>query len=126
MKNAVRKKTSLRITKNYSERIFPVLTYQVIAFFFYRLFNIPYDFPIPFLFKFVQLPKELIKKIKSYDLIIVEHPWLFSWIYNYLSKNNIKKKIILVAHNVEYDLQKIGIKKLSLLLIASIFANSTR
>ncbi len=103
---ALRKKTSLKINNHYHEHIFPVLSYQASAFFLYRLFHIPYDFPIPFLFRFCPMPDPLKHKISNSDVIIVEHPWLFSWTHR------LAKDIILVSHNVEYDLQKEGIKHL--------------
>ena len=105
-----KKKAINQITKNYTEIVIPIFIYQVFGFFLYRLFKIPHDFILPAIFKFVSIPKQLKESIEKSDFIIVEHPWLFAWIYDYIIKKNIKKKIILNAHNVEYDLQKTGLK----------------
>lgn len=99
------KKSITRIADNYTESIIPVFIYQIVGVILYRILKIPYDFIIPFIFRLVPLPNKLKKTIDECDLIMIEHPWLFSWIYRYLKKKNIKKPLILNSHNVEYDLQ---------------------
>jgi glycosyltransferase involved in cell wall biosynthesis len=86
----------------YSEIILPKALYMGSAFFISRILRMPFDFIVPFVFKFVK-EKRLENLIKGADIIQVEHPWIFSFIYKKAKRYN--KKIILVEHNVEYMLQ---------------------
>jgi len=109
---ALRKRTIIK-NKNYNEHIIPVPFYILSAFFIYRILKVPFDFIIPSIFRFVKIPEKLRQEIESCDIIQVEHPWLFSWVYRYLKKNRIKKPVVLVEHNIECELQKVGLRKLS-------------
>ena len=60
-----------------------------------------YDFLVPFIFKFIKPPRRLREALKRANLVQVEHPWLLNWV-----SKHTHKPIILVEHNVEYDLQK--------------------
>ena len=102
---ALRKRTIIK-NKNYNEHIIPVPFYILSAFFIYRILKVPFDFIIPSIFRFVKIPEKLRQEIESCDIIQVEHPWLFSWVYRYLKKNRIKKPVVLVEHNIEYLVYK--------------------
>lgn len=64
-----------------------------------------YDSLVPFIFKFIKTPSKLVEALERADLVQVEHPWLLNWVSKYIPKH-ANKPIILIAHNVEYDLQK--------------------
>ena len=93
---------------NYIEYIYTDLLYLISSFVLARIFKIPYDFPVHYLFRLKRMPKKLKEAIKEADLIQVEHPWIFSWVHRKVGKN----PMVLVEHNVEYELQKEGYKKL--------------
>lgn len=103
---AMRKKDKKIICKGYTEHIYPVVRYQAGAFFLSRLLNMPFDFPIPYLFNRLHLPSDLNDSLLTCDAVIIEHPWLYRWVRNSMPK---RQRMILVAHNVEYDLQREGL-----------------
>ncbi|MFH0870505.1 MAG: glycosyltransferase family 4 protein [archaeon] len=88
-------------SKNYHENVFPSMIYTsgVVMLKFLRIKN--YDFILPALFRFIRMPASLRKAIDKAYIIQVEHPWLVGWV-----RRRTKKPVVLVAHNVEYDLQK--------------------
>ncbi len=102
---------------NYTEYIYTDLFYLISSFILARIFKIPYDFPVHYLFRFKRLPKKLKKAIKEANIIQVEHPWIFSWIHRKIKK----KPLVLVEHNFEYELQKKGYNKLPKFLQNLIF-----
>jgi len=102
---------------NYIEYVNIDLFYFISSFILARVFGIPYDFPVHYLFRFKKTSRELKKAIKEADIIQVEHPWIFSWVY----RNIGGKPVVLVEHNFEYELQKKGYKKLPKFLQNLIF-----
>ncbi|MAG50619.1 hypothetical protein CL621_03185 [archaeon] len=107
---------------NYTEYINIDPFYFISSFILARIFRVPYDFPVDYLFRFKKASKKLKSAIKEVDIIQVEHPWVFSWI----QKNAKGKPIVLVEHNFEYELQKEGYKKLPKLLQNLIFKSIKR
>ena len=89
--------------ENHGEIIIPKLSYMGFAFFVSRVFRMPFDFIIPLAFRFVR-EKKLEKLIKDADVVQIEHPWLFPFVYKIAKKYN--KKIILDEHNAEFVLQE--------------------
>ena len=87
--------------KNYREHIHNHLFYTKGVVLLKILGIRNYDFLVPFIFKFIRAPEKLRDALKKCDIVQVEHPWLLNWISRYTDK-----PIILVAHNVEYDMQK--------------------
>jgi len=87
--------------KNYSEHIYPSLLYTsgVVLLKIFGILN--YDFIIPFIFRFKRMPGQLKEALQNADLVQVEHPWLLCWIAKHTNK-----PVVLVEHNVEYELQK--------------------
>ncbi len=56
-------------------------------------------FMIPHIFKLIRPGKMMKKKLDESDIIQAEGPWLVSWVKKYSDK-----PLVLIAHNVEYDL----------------------
>lgn len=51
-------------------------------------------------------PKEFKNKLNSCDIVQVESPYFFKWVYNQIQKSSNKIPIILSEHNVEYLFEK--------------------
>lgn len=83
------------INSNYSEFQYLSIPSSFVAFVLSRL-NLPHDIFQSSILKRFHITVDL-----NADLIQVEHPWLFKYIY---SKNKGKLPIILTAHNFEYNL----------------------
>ncbi len=97
----IMKNKTFTYNKNYKEHIHHNFLYTA-GVVLLKLFGFRnYDFLIPHIFWFIRIPRELRKAIEKADIVQVEHPWLLNWV-----SKHIKKPIILVEHNVEFDLQK--------------------
>lgn len=103
--------------KNYEEIVIPKLVYMGVAFLVKKVLRLPFDFVVPFFFRFTRY-SELEHHVKESDIVQVEHPWLFSFVYPLAMKH--KKKIILVEHNIEFQLQDIGLQVLPFSVIKKI------
>ncbi|MCL0104448.1 glycosyltransferase family 4 protein, partial [Dehalococcoidia bacterium] len=94
------KSWTTRINNNYMEYRYITYTYLIASYFFSRL-NSPtliHDMLLK-----IHKPKVLLNKITECDVIQVEHPWQFKYIY----ENNLENKpIILNGQNIEYDFIK--------------------
>lgn len=51
-------------------------------------------------------PKIVVKEQLNCDIIQVEGPYLFNWVYKQAIKNPLRKPIVLVEHNVEYQRER--------------------
>lgn len=85
--------------------------YSLIALPFWIL-RFPYGFIFYFDYLLGSIPKDLQRGIVSSDLIIIEEPHLFKWIY----KKFPNKIYLLNEQNVEYDLEKQNYKHVNFLL----------
>jgi len=98
-------------TGNYTEHIKNPLIYTAMVILVSKIFRIhSFDFAIPFVFGFTRAPVKLVGEIKKADIIQVEHPWLFKWVYKLKNKYNPRAKMILDCHNVEYEQYKALLK----------------
>jgi len=96
LKNPFLKSKSLN-TFNVNFFFLPI--YSLIAFPFW-LMKLSYGFIFSFYKILGKIPENLKKAIYSADLIIIEEPYLFNWIYKIFPN----KKYLIDCQNVEYDL----------------------